>query len=760
MTLVPTRIALNRPLPPLTYLAPEGLRPGVRVRVKVRASSAVGLVLGPDAAPPAAKLKPIEEVLDPFPMLPAKLRELMAFAARYYGVTEASLLPLALPQALKPRWDAELPDGRRLSALRDAGAWDELAALGEAWHAGALPLPTLLHREDLRGAGVTEVRRTAVPHPLRVTEQQARVLLALEDAGGALLETELLRAARVSGAVIGTLERHGLIERLKRVDPLSQRREAGADRVITLNAEQRAVAEAIALGAFHPHLLYGVTGSGKTEVYLDLAGRVLAKGQRVLWLVPEIGLTPRLLSRLEARFPGRVAVGHAGLNATEKQADVVRLLQNGADLFVGVRNAVLAPLRDIGLVIVDEEHEGSYKSEEHPRIQARDLAIKRAQVEGCPVVLGSATPSLESWHAAQSGRYALHRLTERPEGVTMPTVEVVDLREAFKAVRKKVLFSPRLVEGIQAALGKGEQAMLLLNRRGYESFWMCRACGQSLDCPHCSVSLTFHRAAHRLKCHLCGHEAAPPEACPFCGEAHLRGVGEGTERVEEELARLFPSARILRLDRDTTSRRGALEAALLAAEHGEVDLLVGTQMLAKGHTFPKLTLVGILGADQGLKIPDFRAAERTFQLLTQVAGRAGRSVRPGRVILQTYAPEHPAIRFAVAQDFEGFAAAELPYREALSYPPFAALALYRAEAEQAREGQEALATLKTRLASVPGLRVLGPMEAPVARLKDRWRFQLLVKAPRREALGEALRVAPLRAGGKVSLDRDPQSFTV
>ncbi len=656
MNLVPTRIALNRPLPPLTYLAPEGLPPGARVKVRVRNGAAVGLVLGVDPAPPAAKLKPVEDILDPFPLLPPKLRELAAFAARYYGVTEAHLLPLSLPQALHPRWETLLPDGRSLAELREVGAWPELAALGEAWHGGRLALPTLMHREDLRGAGLVEVRRTAAPHPLRVTEQQARVLLALEDAGGALMEIELLRAARVTGAVLGTLERHGLVERLKRIDPLSQRREAGADRQVVLNAEQRAAADAVAPGAFHAHLLYGVTGSGKTEVYLDLAGRALERGQRVLWLVPEIGLTPRLLARLEARFPGRVAVGHAGLNATEKQADVVRLLQDGADLFVGVRNAVMAPLRNIGLVIVDEEHEGSYKSEEHPRIQARDLAIKRAQIEGCPIVLGSATPSLESWHAAQTGRYKLLRLTERPAGVAMPVVEVVDLREAYKAARKKVLFSPRLLEGIREALARGEQAMLLLNRRGYESFWMCRACGQALDCPHCSVSLTFHRAARRLKCHLCGHEAAPPEACPFCGEPHLRGVGEGTERIEEELTALFPSARVLRLDRDTTSRRGALEAALLAAEHGEVDLLVGTQMLAKGHTFPKLTLVGILGADQGLKIPDFRAAERTFQLLTQVAGRAGRGERPGRVILQTYAPDHPAICHAVNQDFEGSAA--------------------------------------------------------------------------------------------------------
>ncbi|HJU84608.1 MAG TPA: primosomal protein N' [Holophagaceae bacterium] len=759
-SLVPTRIELNRPLPPLTYLASEGLPAGVRVRVRVRNGVAVGVAQGPDAQPPAVKLKPVEAVLDPFPLLPPRLRELLAFAARYYGCTEANLLPLCLPQALLPRWETPLPDGRRLAELRDAGGWSELAELGEAWHAGTLKLPTLLHREQRRGAGHVEVRRTEIPNPSRVTASQAKVLLALEDAGGALLEGDLLDATGVGPSVLATLERHGLVERLKRLDLLSQHREAGVDRTVTLNEEQLAAAGAVALGRFGVHLLQGVTGSGKTEVYLDLAGRVLAEGRRVLWLVPEIGLTPRLLARLEARFPGRVAVGHAGLNAGEKQADVVRLLGDEAGIFVGVRNAVLAPLRDLGLVVVDEEHEASYKSEEHPRIQARDLAIKRAQLEACPIVLGSATPSLESWHAAKEGRYALLQLRQRPAGSALPTVGVVDLREAYREARKKVLFSPALIRAVQAALERKEQAMVLLNRRGYENFWMCRACGQTLECRHCSVSLTFHRGAWRLRCHLCGFEAAPPEACPACGAEHLRGVGEGTEQVEEQLQRLFPGARILRLDRDTTQRRGSLEAALLAAEQGEVDLMVGTQMLAKGHTFPRLTVVGILNADQGLKHPDFRAAERTFQLLTQVAGRAGRAELAGRVILQTYSPDHPAITHAVAQDFEGFAASELPYREGLGYPPYAALSLYRAEADSAMEAEAALVALKRRLQIVPGLRLLGPMEAPVARLKDRWRWQLLAKAPRREILGEAMRQAPLPPGGPVTLDRDPVSFSV
>ncbi len=441
MNLVPTRVQLNRPLPPLTYLAPEGLPAGVRVRVKVRNSIAVGLAMGPDPAPPKAKLRPVEAILDPFPLLPAKLRELQAFAARYYGCLEAHLLPLSLPQAMLPHWEAD-EDGQRLSFHRDRGAWEVLADLGEAWHRDPTLLPTLLHRPALRGAGFTEVRLTGAPHPARVTPAQAKVLLALEEAGGALMEPEALEAAGVGASVLGTLEKRGLIQRMKRVDLLAQRRDAGVDRTVLLTAEQQAALTAIPTGGFGVHLLQGVTGSGKTEVYLALADQVLARGKRVLWLVPEIGLTARLLDRLEARFPGRVAVGHAGLNAGEKHGDVVRLLFNGADLFVGVRNAVLAPLRDIGLIVVDEEHEGSYKSEEHPRIHARDLAIKRAQLEGCPIVLGSATPSLESWQAAQAGRYQLLQLKQRPIGITLPTVEITDLRDAFRQARRKVILSP------------------------------------------------------------------------------------------------------------------------------------------------------------------------------------------------------------------------------------------------------------------------------------------------------------------------------
>jgi primosomal protein N' (replication factor Y) len=758
---IPTRIELARPVPPLTYLAPPGVPPGVRVKIKVRNAAAVGVVLGPDPQPPDVKLKAVEAVLDPFPLLPPRLRELLEFAARYYGCGVAHLMALCLPPAVAADWEVPLGEGLRLHDLRDGGRWDRLAELGEAWHRGERPLPALFHRRGLRGAGITEVRRTDRPHPPKVTVAQARVLLALEDEGGAMLEDALLDTAKAGLSVLAGLERAGLVERVRRLDLLSQKRDDDApDKRVDLNAEQLQAVGEVDLDRFGAYLLFGVTGSGKTEVYLELAMRTLAAGRRVLWLVPEIGLTPRLLSRLEARFPGRVAVGHAGLNASEKQADVMRLLQDDAPLFVGVRNAVLAPLRDIGLVVVDEEQEGSYKSEEHPRIHARDLAVKRAQLEGCPVVLGSATPSLESWRAAQQGRYRLMRLAERPAGAALPTVKVVDLRECYKAERKRVIFAPLLLKALAETLGRGEQSMLLLNRRGFENFWMCRACGRTFDCPHCSVSLTYHKGAYRLRCHLCGFEAVPPEVCIHCGAEHLRGVGEGTEQIEDQLRGLFPGARILRLDRDTTLRRGALEAGLLAAELGEVDILVGTQMLAKGHNFPLLTLVGILNADLGLKIPDFRAAERTFQLLTQVAGRAGRAGIPGRVLLQTYSPDHPAIVHAVAQNFEGFAEEELPYRETLGYPPFAAMSLYRSEGDSPGAALEPLRQLRRRLEAVPGLRLLGPLEAPIARVKDRYRMQLIVKAPDRHLLGEAMRRAPLDPGGTVTLDRDPLNFGV
>jgi primosomal protein N' (replication factor Y) len=461
---------------------------------------------------------------------------------------------------------------------------------------------------------------------------------------------------------------------------------------------------------------------------------------------------------LESTFPGVVGVGHAGLNASERQSDLIRSLQKEIQLFVGVRNAVFAPIDNVGLIIVDEEHESSYKSEEYPRIHARDLAIKRAQLEGCPVILGSATPSLESWVAAQQGRYRLLTLKDRPAGSQLPTVDVVDLRDEYRQHRKRTIFSQRLLTGLRATLARGEQAMLLLNRRGWENFWMCRSCGKTVECIHCSITLTYHKKAYRLRCHLCHYEVTPPEVCPTCAEPHLKGVGEGTEQIEDLMATQFPEARILRIDRDTTSRRGQLESKLIAAEKGEFNLIIGTQMIAKGHNFPHLTLVGILNADMGLKLPDFRAAEHTFQLLTQVAGRAGRAENVGTVILQTYSPDHHAIRSALDQNFIQFSETEIPFRESVAYPPFYSLALFRSDAKDPDEARTLLLDLKKNLEAFPELRILGPLPAPIFRMQDRFHMQLLVRAAHRSHLSAALQRVNVLALKGISLDRDPIHF--
>ncbi|MFM8234177.1 MAG: primosomal protein N' [Holophagaceae bacterium] len=756
--MIPTRIPINRPIPPLTYTAPEGLEPGVRVQVPLRTGYAVGVVEGPDPQPPSVELRPIQEVIDPFRLVPDTVWALMQFAATYYAGTTASLMPLCMSNTLRARWDEPIPGGSTLAVLRDQHRWSELQSIGAQWRSGTLSLPTLFHSRERRGVGVSEVHRTDQLPVGRSTDQQRKVLRCLEEHQGVLFEDELMLQAGVGASVLQTLEQKNLIVRLKRRDTVAPPRRAESFPSVTLNAEQMAVRAQIALEAFQVYLLYGVTGSGKTEVYLNAARDVIRQGKRVLWLVPEIGLTPRLLARLESAFPGVVGVGHAGLNASERQSDLIRSLQKDIQLFVGVRNAVFAPIDQVGLIVVDEEHESSYKSEEYPRIHARDLAIKRAQLEGCPIVLGSATPSLESWVAAQQGRYQLLTLHERPAGSQLPTVDVVDLREEYRQHRKRTIFSERLLTGLQATMDRGEQAMLLLNRRGWENFWLCRSCGKSLECVHCSLTMTYHKKAYRLRCHLCHYEVTPPEVCPACKEPHLRGVGEGTEQIEALMKTHFPHARILRIDRDTTSRRGELEAKLVAAERGDFNLLIGTQMIAKGHNFPHLTLVGILNADMGLKLPDFRAAEHTFQLLTQVAGRAGRAEHVGSVILQTYSPEHHAIRSALEQNFIQFSTIEIPFRETVAYPPFYSLALFRSEAADPDEARSLLMEIKTHLEMFKDLRILGPLPAPIFRMRDRFHMQLLVRSPQRHHLSQALERLNVLSLKGISLDRDPIHF--
>ena len=535
-----------------------------------------------------------------------------------------------------------------------------------------------------------------------------------------------------------------------------------------LTDEQRAAVEDLVqrLGSYSGVLLQGVTGSGKTEVYLRVIDQVLERGQSALVLVPEIALTPQLVGRFRGRLGDQVAVLHSGLDPAARQEQWTRIARGDLPVVIGARSALFAPLDGIGVIVVDEEHDGSFKQETAPRYHARDLALVRGHLAGCPVILGSATPSLASWANVERGkldRISLHqRVFDRP----MPQVSLVDMRTAA-SVDPDRMFSTQLVDAMKANLEADEQTILFLNRRGFASFVLCRACGETMSCPSCSVSFTWHRRRARLVCHWCDHVEHLPPRCPKCQDDALQEIGFGTERVQAVLRELLPDARIERMDRDTT-RGHALTRLLDAFRAREIDILVGTQMVAKGHDFPGVTLVGVLLAEMGLKIPDFRASERTFQLLTQIAGRAGRAERPGRVLVQTFMPQTPTLEHAVAHDAEGFLVDEMALRRDLAFPPWSSLALLRVSGPDAgrteREARRVASALQ-RGATTAELRVQGPSPAPIERIKGRWRYQILVRSPGRRELGHTLAVVMPEIDAmdrpraiQVILDVDPQSF--
>jgi len=540
-----------------------------------------------------------------------------------------------------------------------------------------------------------------------------------------------------------------------------------------LTSEQDQIVTAIAydIGRYAGHLVAGVTGSGKTEIYLRLIGRVLAEGMGALVLVPEIALTPQLVSRFRGRLGDQIAVLHSGLDAAARHEQWERIASGELRVVIGARSALFAPIPDLGLVVVDEEHDSSFKQDTSPRYHARDLALVRGRFEGCPVVLGTATPSLESWANVERGKLELHRLVERVEARPMPTVSLVDMRTA-ESDEESGLFSHELVEAMGANLAREEQTILLLNRRGFASFVLCRACGERLACTSCSVSYTWHRARNRLVCHYCDEVSSLPARCPSCDDDALHEMGSGTERVVEQVERLVPSARVARMDRDTT-RGHKLVALLNAFRAREIDILVGTQMVAKGHDFPGVTLVGVLSAEMGLGLPDFRASERTFALLTQMAGRAGRAERPGRVLVQTYMPDHPVLAFAQSHDATGFLSEELLERQTRGFPPCRHLALFKISGtddngtwEIADRLRHRLHALLAKLPAGPTLpTILGPHPAPIERLRDRWRYQILVNGPDRVMLGRLLEQAiaaceqaKMPSHIRIALDVDPYAF--
>jgi len=604
----------------------------------------------------------------------------------------------------------------------------------------------------------------------RLNENQLGMMAELAAVGGRVRLRDLrgrMRGLGVPETSVGTLVRRGLVA-IEEVEEGFHLGGIGAGGVGSVAGKKSAhehalnetqmealgtIAASMAKGGFRPHLLYGVTGSGKTAVYVAAMQRALQAGKSALLLVPEIGLTPAMAGQMHAAFAGEVALLHSGLTPGERAQQWHRIRRGEARVVVGTRSAVFAPLPRMGLVIVDEEHDSSYKQEETPRYHGRDVAVMRAKLHGAVVVLGSATPSLESWANAERGRYGriemLTRVADRP----LPAVELVDMRAEFREVGKEEIFSRRLVEETQATLDRGEQAIILLNRRGYSFVVMCRSCGEKIECENCAISMTFHKPAaelpesgearvgQRLECHYCGFRRTVPTRCPKCESEHMYYLGAGSQQGEERLGELFPNARIGRMDRDTVRGRGDMERLLSRLHAGEINLLVGTQMIAKGHDIHGVTTVGVVGADFALGLPDFRAAERVFQLLTQVSGRAGRGELPGRVLVQTYYPDHYAIQFAQRHDYPGFVAKEMQYRRWMHYPPETVLANVVVQSEAMEEAAGWAAALGRWFGStgMPGVRVLGPAAAPIVRLKRIFRFHFVLKTERRQVLGEALR---------------------
>ncbi|MGG3856805.1 primosomal protein N' [Metabacillus fastidiosus] len=557
---------------------------------------------------------------------------------------------------------------------------------------------------------------------------------------------ELLSVLNCSTASVKTLVKKDiLIEEEREVyrDPYEDR-SFQKTIPLQLNEEQEKaivpILEAVNDKKHEVFLMYGVTGSGKTEVYLQSIEKVLNEGKEAIVLVPEISLTPQMVNRFKGRFGSLVAVLHSGLSTGEKYDEWRKIERKEVKVVVGARSAIFAPFENLGMIIIDEEHESSYKQEENPRYHARDVAVYRGNYHQCPVILGSATPTLESFARASKNVYKLLTLADRVNARSMPAVEIVDMREELRT-GNRTMFSTNLIEKLQDRLAKGEQSVLFLNRRGYSSFVMCRDCGYVIQCAHCDISLTYHRFSQSLKCHYCGHEEHMPTKCPECESEHIRFFGTGTQKVEEEILKVLPEARIIRMDVDTTSRKGAHEKLLTEFGEGRADILLGTQMIAKGLDFPNVTLVGVLTADTMLNLPDFRASEKTFQLLTQVSGRAGRHELPGEVVIQTYTPEHYSVQLASQYDYNLFYEKEMLIRKQHSYPPFYYLSLVtisHPEVTKAASVTEQIVSFLRRELS-PQTIILGPVASPIPRIKDRYRYQCMIKYKREKNLHAVLK---------------------
>ena len=762
---------------PFTYSLPDTLRHRVRVgsrlMVPFGTRKLTGVILRCHDDPPGVATRDALRLIDSEPVLSAELMALGRWIAGYYCSPLGDVLRAMLPLSSEIRrgkvWS--LTDSGRDAArqlLLDSSPDDpvlkilrmlEKRPLSASYLTKTMPLADkairALERKRFIVAEEVQVERD----PLRAPSERLRVELAggakgpepklnkperelrafLELHPGSHNLKELEDAVKHASAAARSLARKGIVS----LQPETVAMKAAIRARHELNPSQQAAFQQIhacvQAKRFHTFLLHGVTGSGKTEVYLTAIETALAEGRSALLMVPEIALTPQMAGQFFSRFGDRVAILHSAFTGVERTEQWRRIRSGAASVVVGTRSGVFAPVRNLGLIVVDEEHDGSYKQEENPRYNGRDVAIVRAQGAGACVVLGSATPSLESRYNAEKGKYTLLELPGRIEARPMPHVQLIDMRQEFLETRKQETFSRKLIEALGQRVESGEQTIVLLNRRGFSSFVACRSCGERVQCINCSLTLTYHKRDRRLLCHYCGYAEKVPSQCPKCSSEHIYFLGIGSERVEEELHRAFPAARIARLDRDTVTGKRQYETILQDFREGNYDMLVGTQMIAKGHDIPNVTLVGVVAADMGLGMPDFRAAERTFQLLTQVAGRAGRGSLPGIVLVQTINPEHYAVRLAAAQDYQGFYEKELNFRRMMHYPPFAAMANVLVRSEKKEMAMRMSTELGFLLNPPPEkLRVMGPAEAPVPRLKNEYRYQFLIKAASRKALNELL----------------------
>ncbi|CAN2251842.1 primosomal protein N' [Bacillus vallismortis] len=761
---------------PFDYKIPDHLKgmikTGMRVIVPFGPRKIQGFVTAvKDASDLSGKsVKEVEDLLDLTPVLTEELMNLSSWLSDKTLSFKITALQAMLPAALKAKYEKELkiahgadlpPQVERLFSetktllYSDIPDHDMLKLIQKHVQKGSIDVTYKVAQKTNKkmvrhiqaNASKEELSKQAEGLSRQAAKQQAILhFFIAEPEGVKIAATDLCKKTDASSATIKTLIQKGLLkESYEEVyrDPYQDKMFKKTE-PLPLTDEQSAAFQPIRQTLDNDEhkvfLLHGVTGSGKTEIYLQSIEKVLAKGKEAIVLVPEISLTPQMVNRFKGRFGSQVAVMHSGLSTGEKYDEWRKIHRKEVRLVVGARSAIFAPFENLGMIIIDEEHESSYKQEEMPRYHAKEVAIKRAEHHSCPVVLGSATPTLESYARAQKGVYELLSLKHRVNHQVMPEVSLVDMREELRNGNRS-MFSVELMEKLEETIAKGEQAVLFLNKRGYSSFVMCRDCGYVPQCPHCDISMTYHRYGQRLKCHYCGHEEPVPHTCPECASEHIRFFGTGTQRVEEELTKVLPHARVIRMDVDTTSRKGAHEKLLSAFGEGKADILLGTQMIAKGLDFPNVTLVGVLSADTTLHIPDFRSAEKTFQLLTQVSGRAGRHEKPGNVIIQTYTPSHYSIQLTKSHDYEAFYQHEMAHRREQSYPPYYYLALVTVSHEEVTKAAVTAEKIARFLKSNCGAdtKILGPSASPIARIKDRYRYQCVIKYKQETQLSALLK---------------------